>query len=320
MIGLGLRQLQQALDRKADELQKDFIQISEDLRTVSGELLELRGQDREPKLEEQSALRTRQQQLADEINAWRERSRKVLQTGGGVGLRAYLEELSTLEDPEVEAAVERAIHFIEDPDEAIAEFQAGQAAQQQDVTPGARLIQRARTEYDLRERGPEPRRRTAFEFANRAGLAQDDEALAELEAVMDDEDEIVREIATLTVIQILRFRAMRQADLSVAHQAVEKMTQIEDRAVVPALVEVLENPRTGYEMDESGETRELGNTRTRMMALIRLVDWHTPDAQQAMRGRQFDPSKEITQAALRALEVFPGPWTGPESKQDSAPQ
>lgn len=320
MIGLGLRQLQQVLDRKADELQKEFIQISDDLRTVSGELLELRGKDREPKLEEQAALRTRQQKLAGEINTWRERSRKVLQTGGGVALRAFLEELATLEDPEVQAAIERTIHFMEDPDEAIAEFQAGQAAQEQDLTPAVRLIQRARTEYDLRERGPEPRRRAAFEFANRAGLAQDDDALAEIEAVMTDEDEIVSEIAALTVIQILRFRAMRQADLAKAHQAVERMTKIEDRAVVPALIEVLENPRTGYELDESGEPQERGNTRTRMMALIRLVDWHTPDAQQAMRGRQFDPSKEITQAALRALEVFPGPWSGPDSMQDPASQ
>lgn len=319
MLGLGLKQLQQALDGQADILQKEFVQVSEDLKVVMGELLELRGQDRQPKLDEQARLRERQQELAGQINLWRERSRKVLQTGGGVGLSAYLEELGTLEEPEVRAAVDRAVHFIEDPEAAIAEFEAAQASQSQDLSPAARLLQRARTEYDLRERGHDPRRRAAFEFANRSGLSQDDKTLAELEAGLDDEDDVVREVATLTTVQVLRFRAMREADLGTAHRAVEKMTRIADPAVIPALVEVLENPRTGYELDEAGEPQERNNTRTRMMALIRLVDWHTPEAQNALRGRQFDPAHEVVQASKRALDVFTDPWTGPASMSAEAP-
>jgi hypothetical protein len=47
-----------------------------------------------------------------------------------------------------------------------------------------------------------------------------------------------------------------------------------------------------------------------MVALLRLVEWHTPDAQYAMRGRQFDRDLHIVKAAKRALELFPGDWTG----------
>lgn len=317
MIGLGLRQLQEALDRKADSLQRAFVETSDKLQDIGGELLELSGEEREPKLKEQAELRARQQELAEEINTWRERSRKVLTTGGGVGLRAYLEELGTIDDPDIQAAVERALHFLEDPEAALEEYHAGQAQEEQDLSPAGRLLQRARREYDLRQRGSDPRRGAAFEFATRPGIAQDDELVREIEEAMGDEDEIVQEVATLTAIQLYRFRAMRTADLSLAHEAVDKLTKLDDPAAIPALIEVLENPRTGFEMDENGEPVEVHNTRTRMIALFRLVDWHTPEAQAALRGRQFDPSAEVTRAASRALEVFPGPWTGPDSKPEN---
>jgi hypothetical protein len=53
------------------------------------------------------------------------------------------------------------------------------------------------------------------------------------------------------------------------------------------------------------------NGRSRLVALLRLVEWHTADAQAALRGRKFDRDPAIVRAAAKALELFPGDWSGP---------
>jgi hypothetical protein len=81
-------------------------------------------------------------------------------------------------------------------------------------------------------------------------------------------------------------------------------------SVIPILIEILENPQTGFVIEE-GETIESNNDRSRMVALLRLVEWHTADAKAAIKGRQFDRDEHIVKASDRALELFPGVWSGP---------
>jgi hypothetical protein len=47
------------------------------------------------------------------------------------------------------------------------------------------------------------------------------------------------------------------------------------------------------------------------VAVLRLIEWHTPDARQAVQARLFDRDEQIVRAAERALELFPGEWSGP---------
>ena len=48
-----------------------------------------------------------------------------------------------------------------------------------------------------------------------------------------------------------------------------------------------------------------------MVALLRLVDWHTPDAQLAIQAVRFDRDSHMFKAAEKAPEVFPGNWKSP---------
>jgi len=127
---------------------------------------------------------------------------------------------------------------------------------------------------------------------------------------MDDPDPLVREVAVLTAIQLHRFRALRVADLSVSHASVQRLAKLNDRAVIPVLIEIAEKPRTGYVESEQG-AQDMENSRSRLVALLRLIEWHTPDAKQAVQARLFDRDDQIVRAAERALELFPGEWTGP---------
>src|SRR3990172_10966714 len=106
-----------------------------------------------------------------------------------------MEELRGLGDPLVTFAATQAVEMLDAPEEALARFQADQEKSAQ--TPAARLLQRARREYDMRGTDLAPRQRAAVEFANRRGMAQDDEALEELEAGLADPDPLVREVAVL---------------------------------------------------------------------------------------------------------------------------
>lgn len=310
MIGLGLRQLQEALNRKADGIQREFVRISDRLQQISQKLLEVRGEERERLRAEQDTLRGRQKEIADEVNLWRERARAVLSQRGTESLRAYIQELLGLDDPEFKAAATQALYLLDASEEELAELAEKANIKPEAKTPPARLIERARTEYDLRGVDSAPRLRAAVEFANRPGMAQDLAAIAEVESHVNDPDPMVREVAVLTTIQLHRFRSIRLADLDVAHQSVQKLAQINHLAVIPPLVEILENPRTGFVNTENGPV-EADNGRSRMVALLRLVEWHSAEAQAALRARKFDRDPAIVKAAGKALELFPGEWAGP---------
>lgn len=310
MLGLGLRQLQEALNRRADNIQREFTRLGDEVEVVNAKLVEADGEARKPFLEQQRQLRQKQQIIAEEINMWRERARSVTQTRNQTALRALLDELKLSEDEGVRQAVARTLLILDSPDEAMAAQELERQPDQQ-RTPAGRLLERARTEYDLRLSDNAARIRAANEFANRPGIPQDDAALAELEAAIDDPDALVRELSTVTVIQILRFRAMRVADLDASHEAVQALARMQAPQVVPALAEVLGSPRTGYVPDENDELQETSNTRSRMVALLRLVEWHTAEARSAVQGVRYDKETEIAKAASHALEVFPEPWTGP---------
>jgi hypothetical protein len=309
MFGLGLRQVQDALSRKADDIQHEFVALSDRLDLLSRQIMEVRGEDQKQLRAEQDSLRAKQAELAGEINTWRERSRGVLQQRGEAGLRAYLEELKTLGDTLITYAVDQALYAIDSPEEARAALEAGNR-REGPSSPVGRLLQRARAESELRGGDAAPRQRAAVEFSNRPGISQDDKILAELEAALEDPDPIVRELATTTCIQVQRFRAVRLAELDRAHEAVQKLAAFEHPAAIQPLVEVMTSPRSGFVQGASGP-EEGTNARSRLVALLRLVEWHTAEAQSAMRGMRFDRDPHIVKTAEKALALFPGDWKGP---------
>ena len=89
--------------------------------------------------------------------------------------------------------------------------------------------------------------------------------------------------------------------------------ELDHAAVVPVLIEIVETPRSGF-IQRDEEAVESDNTRTRLIALLRLVEWHTADAEQAVRGRLRDREEKIVRVAERALDLFPDPWSGPLKK------
>jgi hypothetical protein len=308
VFGLGLRPLQEALDRKADEVQREFIDIRNRIDDMGKQLLELRGEEQKQLREEQNALRDQQQKIAEDINQWRDRARAVMTQGGPAGLRAYLEELSTLNEPSIQPAIDQVLRILDMPPDEIIEVEDESKYKEQ--TPAGRLLERARIEYGIRTGDPAVRLREAIAFANRPGMAQDDAQLEEIAAAMEDPDPLVSELAVLTTIQLHRFRALRMADLDISHQSTQFLARLNHAAVIPVLVEILETPRTGFIL-ENDESVETDNDRSRMVALLRLVEWHTAEAQTAVKARQFDRDETIVKAAARALELFPQPWSGP---------
>ena len=308
MIGLGLRQLQDAINRKADSIQKEFIALSERIDELGRMLLEAEDEDRQRIREEQKALRGEQQGLAEEINIWRDRARSVTTQPGQQSLRNLLNDLMELEEGMIRPSLEHAIYLLDAPEEELAALDTQTEPVQ--MTSVQRLLERARIEYDLRGSDTSVRMREAIAFANRPGMGQDEEALTEIEAAMQDSDPLVREIAILTTVQLHRFRAIRVADLDIVHESVQYLSRMAHPSVIPILIEILDNPRTGFVIEE-GETIESNNDRSRMVALLRLVEWHTADAKAAIQARQFDRDEHIVKASDRALELFPGPWSGP---------
>ncbi len=308
MFGLGLRPLREALDRKADDVQREFIELRNRIDDLGKQLLELRGEEQRQLREEQNALRIQQQQIAEDVNLWRDRARAVLTQGGPAGMRSYLEELSGLDEPSIQPAIDQVLRILDmPPDELMTLEEETEIVEQ---TPAGRLLERARIDYDMRTGEPAVRLREAIAFANRPGMAQDDSQLEEIASAMEDADPLVREVAVLTTIQLHRFRALRMADLDVAHQSTQYLARLNHFSVIQTLIEILETPRTGYLL-QNGESVEADNDRSRMVALLRLVEWHTAEAQAAVKARQFDRDETIVKAAARALELFPEPWSGP---------
>ncbi len=308
MIGQELRQLQNVLNRKADAVQREFIAVSEKLHRLERTILETAAADRGPLVAEQEALHATQEALGGEINLWRDLARDVLRQPEGQALDAYLRQLSGADDESVRAAVERVLYLLNAPEEELAQVVHSQT-ESRSATPVGRLVQRARAEFDLRGDDPAPRRQAAFEFANRTGMAQNEEALAELEAALAtaDADPHVNELVTLTVIQIHRFRATHLADLDAAQTSVQRLARLKHAAVLPVLAEILATPRTGF-IHRKGATVEGNNLTSRLAALACLVEWHTAESLAAVQARQRDREPQIAQMAIRALELFPGEW------------
>lgn len=310
MFALGLRPVQQALDRKADQIQQEFVSLSDELDNLGHKLLEAEEDQRAGIREQQHELRQRQHQLADEVNMWRERARKVRSQPGEHALRGFLDDLRQLDDPVLNPAVDQAMYLMDAPEEEIEKLLSQQDDQSTATTQAGRLLQRARSEFDLRGADAGARQRAAVEFANRPGLAQKDDVLAEIEAALEDSDPMVQEVAVLTTIQLHRFRAMRSADLDDAHASVKKLAALNHVAAIPALIEVLEKSRTGYVQTKEGAI-ETDNGRARMVALLRLIEWHTGEAKMAVHKIQFDRDEDLVKTAMRALELFPGDWSAP---------
>ncbi|MFQ5932880.1 MAG: hypothetical protein ACE5MM_10775 [Nitrospiraceae bacterium] len=310
MFALGLRQVQLALNSKADQIQREFIAAGDELDELGRKLLEASPEERDQLRERQKVLRERQQGLAAEVNEWRDRARNVRSQPGAHSLRQVLDELLELDDPILNPAVEHALYLLDAPEEELEKL----AAQEQPTaitTEAGRLIQRARTDFDMRRAEPGARQRAAVEFANRPGIAQKDEVILEIEGAIDDPDPMVQETAVLTAIQLHRFRCMRVADLDQAHDSIQKIASLNHALTIPVLIEVLENPRTGFVAGTGGAMEESDNSRSRMVALLRLIEWHTPEARLAVHKVQFDKDPNITKGAKRALELFPEQWDGP---------
>jgi hypothetical protein len=233
----------------------------------------------------------------------------VRSQSGAHSLRTYLNELLKLDDPLLTPAIQHSLYLLDAPEEELAKL-AGQESPSVITTPAGRLIQRSRTEFDLRGSDAGARQRSAIEFANRPGLAQQDAVIAEIEAAIEDPDPIVRETALLTMIQLHRFRSMRSADLDQAHASVQKLAALNHLTAIAPLIEILERPRTGFVQTESG-SEEADNNRSRMVALLRLIEWHTPEAKMAVHKLQFDRDPNLVKTARRALELFPDEWSGP---------
>lgn len=319
MFAKALRRVQEAINLHADEIQHEFITVSDELKTFPRRIQEADAEGRATLQAEQAALQSRQRQLAEDINLWRERARDVLRQPGEKQLHAFLEELQTAELEQVRSAAERALFVMDAPTaelEKMADELAAPIAKSN--TPAGRLIERACTEYDLRVVDSKNRRAAAVEFANRPGMLADDAALAELEAALQHPDPLARETITQTVIQLHRLRAMRVADLDVGHASVRRLREINDPAVVPVFLEVLKMPRTGFMAGENGPV-ESDNNRTRRVALGGLVEWHTPEARQALQQCQFDRDPQIVKLAAVALEMYPGLWRGPTPETHKAP-
>ena len=299
MVNQALRQLQEALNRQADAIQREFIAVGDQLRILSRTVAETRGPELPALQAEHKARHDQQQDLAEAVNLWRDRARLALRPMPEPALRAFLRDLLAQGDEGVRSAAER-VHFILDAtDEQLAQL-AAKPVQAKPQTPSGRLIERARTEFDLRGKDPAPRQRTAIEFANRPGLAQDDAALAELAKALDDPDPLVVETITLTVIQIHRFRAMRLADLDIGLTSTRQLVQLQHPAAIPILIEIAQTHRTGFTRTDN-LVIEASNRALREAALRRLAEWNTAPALAAVQARRHDRDNYIAELASRIM-------------------
>jgi len=305
MIGQGLRQLQEALNHRADAVQHEFIAVGEKLQALNRRILDAPPAERGELLKEQEALRGSQQDLAGEINIWRDRARAVLHQRSDAEVAGLIAELDALHDDMIKAAVEHVQYLINASPEELERLALSQQAARP-TTPVGRLIERGRTEFDLRGKEINNRQKAAFEFANRPRMAQDESALGELETGLTQaKDPLVAELITLTIIQIHRFRAIRLADLDIVHQSVERLTQIKHPAVVATLIEIMDTPRSGYARGPK-DMVEGNNLRSRLAAMDCLAAWGTPDAHAAIQKRQFDRDSAVAEAAAQTLDKMAG--------------
>jgi len=308
MLGPIVTQLQLIMERQASAVQRSFLDMSRELEDLSREMMSLSGDEHRAALDRQAEIRQQQQIVAEDINVWREFARQAVLQGTEERMRDFIGQIRQQADENLIKELDDLLFLLDNPDEIVKRLQ--QADREMDSgTPVDRLIERAVSIYDMRQEDPTNRREAAFEFANRQGIMQDEQVLVQLERFIEDEDRFVRETAMLALIHIHRLRALRLADIRDSHQSVKRLTAINNPAVIPALIEIMENPRTGY-LEKEGKVQEVENVRSRQIALMRLVEWHTPEAQRAIYMRRFDKNKDIVNFVEKALEMFPGEWDG----------
>jgi hypothetical protein len=314
VVILELRVVQTVLERKINAVQREFTGIAEKLSGLRQKWSEEEESERPKIVAEQEALKEKQLALAEEVNVWRDRLRAIESPRGEQQLQAMLQELMTCGEAEIVAAVGEALRLLAmDPEEKAALL--NQSISNAPTTPAGRLLERARTTYDLRAGGSAvARQRAAVEFANRTGIAQDDSVLAELEQALGNADAVIVEVAERAITEILRFRALRVAELDISQLAVQRLAGWKNPLAVPVLMEILRTPRTGY-VTVGSDLKEESNSSSRLAALIALVEWRTREAQDAIRACTIDRDPQIGNAAVRALEAFPGDWAGNPSQE-----
>lgn len=308
MLGPIVTQLQRLMERKASAVQRSFLKMSQELEDLGNEMMKLSGEEHRTALARQKEIRQEQQNVAENINVWRDFAREAVLQGTEERMREYIGRIKQQADDDLMEELDDLLFLLDNPDEILKRLE--EAERKADSgTPVDRLIERAMTVYDMRQESDQARREAAFEFANRQGMMQTEGVLEQLERFTDDDDRFVRETALLTLIQMHRLRAMRLADIRQSHESVKRLTLIKHPAVIPSLIEILENPRKGY-LDRDGGVVEVDNVRSRQIALLRLVEWHTPEAQKAIYMRRFDQNSDIVNFVEKALEMFPGEWNG----------
>ena len=127
MIAQELRQLQEALNRKADAVQREFNAVGEKLQGLSQKLRGVSDADRELLVAEQAALREKQQTLAGEINQWRDHAQSGARHQGDAMLQVYLDELLATQDESIRPAVERVRYLLNASEEELAGLTQNQA-------------------------------------------------------------------------------------------------------------------------------------------------------------------------------------------------
>ncbi len=308
MVILELKELAQILELKVNTVQREFTSVADRLSALRRKWVEVEEPERPAIIKEQETLKEKQIVLAEQVNVWRDRLRSVETPSGEQALAKALDELLTCGDAEVAAGVEKARRLMAmDPEEKAGLFARTVAAAAN--TPVGRLMERARSSYDLRNGGPVVRQEVAVEFANRSGMAQEESILTDLETASQNPDPVISDVAIRTLIQVLRFRTVRAAELDTVHQAVQMLAKIKNPLVIPVLIEIMRTPRQGY-IYVNGNLQEGANSASRMLALITLVDWRTREAQDAIRARSYDRDSAIVNAVEKALQAFPGDWDG----------
>src|SRR5258706_8734134 len=153
MVDARLSPMYQALSRKADAVQHEFGVVSDALQALGRRLVSTPRGETGPLRAEQANLREQQLALAAEINVWRERARGLLRQRDEQALQAYLDELAAAGDADIitaVAALQAADAFaLEHPEEAQALLDR-QRSGAVTTSPARRLVERARSDYDLR--------------------------------------------------------------------------------------------------------------------------------------------------------------------------
>jgi hypothetical protein len=318
MIGQALSQLKEALNLKADAVQHDFTAVSDQLQALARKISEVSAVEPEA-IEalnaEREKLYDRRDALAAEINQWRDLGRAAIRLADDAAAKAFVDELMANPQAAAEAgivtAAEHVRFMLNASDEELEALEQANRPTEPTTAVG-RLLERARTNFDLRGPDREPRRQAAFEFANRPGMLQDEASCTELLATLPapgetPRDKIILETAVLTLMQIYRLRALRLGELDASAEAVQDLLKLKayaGLALLPILIEIATTARMGFKQAEAGIV-ETDNQAVRLLALRSMAGARTPEVQTALRLCQHDRVEAIAAEASRQLSQFP---------------